>query len=90
MNCYYEEDSETELFSYLRMIKLFGDSKIFYTFQNAYGERDFLHNVLDILMEVKFVMRTGVCEYTYIHWAYVKQWIVNTYHLKRIERVSGI
>lgn len=53
-----------------------------------YEDKIFLQKVLDYLNELKLVMKTGVCEVTYVHWKHIKPWVVNTYHLKRYDRVS--
>lgn len=55
-----------------------------------YEDKTFLQTILDRLNEAKFVMKTGVCEVTYVHNKYIKPWIVNTYHLKRLDRVSDL
>lgn len=52
-----------------------------------YEDKIFLQKVLDFFNEAKLVMKTGVCEITYVHWKHIKPWIINTYHLKRLERV---
>lgn len=52
-----------------------------------YEDKIFLQKVLDYLNESKLVMKTGVCEVTYVHWKHIKPWVVNTYHLKRLDRV---
>lgn len=52
-----------------------------------YEDKMFLQKILDYFNEAKLVMRTGVCEVTYVHWKHTKPWVVNTYHLKRLERV---
>lgn len=53
-----------------------------------YEDREFLEKVLDIMLNMKMIMKTGVCQVTYVHRSFVKPWIVNTYHLKRLNRVS--
>lgn len=52
-----------------------------------YEDKIFLQKVLDYLNESKLVMKTGVCEITHVHWKHIKPWVVNTYHLKRLDRV---
>lgn len=54
-----------------------------------YEDREFLEKVLDIMLDMKMIMKTGVCQLTYVHRSFVKPWIVNTYHLKRLNRVSS-
>lgn len=54
-----------------------------------YEDREFLEKVLDIMVDMKMIMKTGVCQLTYVHRSFVKPWIVNTYHLKRLNRVSS-
>lgn len=53
-----------------------------------YEDKIFLQKILNYFNEVKFVMKTGVCELTYVHSKHITPWVVNTYHLKRLERVS--
>lgn len=55
---------------------------------DRYEDKVFLQCILDYLNEGKFVMKTGVCEVTYVHHKHIKPWVVNTYHLKRLDRVS--
>lgn len=55
-----------------------------------YEDRIFLQTILDHLNEAKFIMKTGVCEMTYVHSKHIKPWVVNTYHLKRLDRVSKL
>lgn len=55
-----------------------------------YEDRIFLQTILDHLNEAKFIMKTGVCEVTYVHSKHIKPWVVNTYHLKRLDRVSKL
>lgn len=52
-----------------------------------YKDKIFLQKILHFFNEAKLVMKTGVCEVTYVHWKHIKPWVVNTYHLKRLERV---
>lgn len=54
---------------------------------DKYEDNEFLEKVLNHLNDHKLVMKTGVCEVTFVHWKHIKPWIVNTYHLKRLERV---
>lgn len=54
---------------------------------DKYKDNQFLEMILSYLNEHKLVMKTGVCEVTFVHWKHIKPWIVNTYHLKRLERV---
>lgn len=54
---------------------------------HQYEDKVFLQKILDYFNEVKLVMKTGVCEITYVHWKHIKPWVVNTYHLKRLDRV---
>ena len=54
---------------------------------DRYEDKIFLQKLLDYFNEAKLVMKTGVCEITYVHWKHIKPWVVNTYHLKRIDRV---
>ncbi|XP_055298279.1 general transcription factor 3C polypeptide 1 isoform X2 [Sitodiplosis mosellana] len=51
-----------------------------------YEDKIFLQKILDYFNEAKLVMKTGVCEVTYVHWKHIKPWVVNTYHLKRLDR----
>lgn len=53
-----------------------------------YEDKAFLQKLLDHMNEAKIVMKTGVCEVTYVHSKHIKPWIINTYHLKRLDRVS--
>lgn len=46
--------------------------------------------VLDLLTELNLVIRSGVKTYTFVYWAYIQPWVVNTYHLKRLERVGPL
>lgn len=55
-----------------------------------YEDKEFLQKILDYFNEAKLVMKTGVCEVTYVHWKHIKPWVVNTYNLKRIDRVSKL
>lgn len=57
--------------------------------RETYEDNEFLQKMLSILNKAKLVMKTGVCEVTFVHWKHIKPWIVNTYHLKRLERVSN-
>lgn len=52
-----------------------------------YEDKVFLQKILDYFNEAKLVMKTGVCEVTYVHWKHIRPWVVNTYHLKRLDRV---
>lgn len=56
--------------------------------RELFVDKVFLQNVLSILNKAKLVMRTGVGDLTFVHWKYIKPWIINTYHLKRLDRVS--
>lgn len=56
---------------------------------DKYEDKEFLGMVLSHLNEHKLVMKTGVCEVTFVHWKHIKPWIINTYHLKRLERVRA-
>lgn len=55
-----------------------------------YEDKEFLQKILDYFNTAKLVMKTGVCEVTYVHWKHIKPWVVNTYNLKRIERVCEL
>lgn len=57
--------------------------------RNQFTDKIFLHKVLKLLNMAKMVMQTGVCEIVFVHWKFIKPWIVNTYHLKRLDRVSS-
>lgn len=57
---------------------------------DRYEDKIFLQKILEHLNEAKFVMKTGVCGVTYVHSKHIKPWIVNTYHLKRLDRVSKL
>lgn len=57
---------------------------------DIYEDRAFLQRILMRLNEAKFVMKTGVCEVTYVHSKHIRPWVVNTYHLKRLDRVSKL
>lgn len=48
----------------------------------------FIEHVMHVLNKAKLVLKTGVCDITFVHWKYINPWIVNTYHLKRYDRVS--
>lgn len=56
--------------------------------KTKYEDLEFLEKVLTIMLALKMIMKSGVCQVTYIHRSFVKPWIVNTYHLKRLNRVS--
>lgn len=58
--------------------------------KTKYEDREFLEKALDIMLNMKMIMKTGVCQLTYVHRSFVKPWIVNTYHLKRLNRVSFV
>lgn len=60
------------------------------TLLEKYEDKAFLQRILDYFNESKLVMKTGVCEVTYVHHKHLKPWVVNTYHLKRYDRVSDI
>lgn len=55
---------------------------------DRYEDKSFLQTILDYFNEAKLVMKTGICEVTYVHSKHIKPWVVNTYHLKRLDRVS--
>lgn len=55
-----------------------------------YEDKIFLQKLLNHMDEAKFVMKTGVCELTYVHSKHIKPWVINTYHLKRLDRVSKL
>lgn len=55
-----------------------------------YEDKAFLQTVLEHLNDAKYVMKTGVCEVTYVHRKHIRPWVVNTYHLKRLDRVSKL
>lgn len=55
---------------------------------DKYENNTFLQTVLNHLNDAKLIMKTGVCEVTFVHWKHIKPWVVNTYHLKRLDRVS--
>lgn len=52
-----------------------------------YEDKEFLQRILNYFNAAKLVMKTGVCEVTYVHWKHIKPWVVNTYNLKRNDRV---
>lgn len=54
-----------------------------------YEDKQFLAKILQILCDTKLIMKTGVCQLTYVHRSFVKPWTVNTYNMKRLERVSN-
>lgn len=54
-----------------------------------YEDREFLEKVLNIMLEMRMIMKTGVCQLAYVHRSFVKPWIINTYHLKRLNRVGS-
>ncbi|XP_031625024.1 general transcription factor 3C polypeptide 1 [Contarinia nasturtii] len=56
------------------------------TLHKRYEDKDFLQKLLDYFNESKLVMKTGVCQVTYVHWKHIKPWTINTYHLKRLDR----
>lgn len=56
--------------------------------RNKFEDKIFVQKILDILITLKLVMRTGVCELTFVHVKHMKPWIVNSYNLKRYDRVS--
>lgn len=58
--------------------------------KEKYEDREFLEKVLEIMLQMKMVMKTGVCQVTYVHRSFVKPWIVSTYHLKRLSRVGQV
>lgn len=55
-----------------------------------YEDKTFLQTLLDHMNEEKFVMKTGVCELTFVHSKHITPWVINTYHLKRLDRVSKL
>lgn len=55
-----------------------------------YEDKAFLQTLLNHMNDAKFVMKTGVCELTYVHSKHIKPWVINTYHLKRLNRVSKL
>lgn len=55
---------------------------------DAYEDKTFLHSILNVLNDNKLVMKTGMNSVTYVHWKHIKAWVINTYHLKRLDRVS--
>lgn len=57
------------------------------TLLERYEDKTFLQKLLDDFNELKLVMKTGVCQITYVHWKHIKPWVINTYHLKRLDRV---
>lgn len=57
--------------------------------RELFEDKAFLQNVLNTLNKAKLVMRTGVGDLTFVHWKFIKPWIVSTYHLKRLDRVSA-
>lgn len=58
------------------------------TLLDRYEDKLFLQKLFDNFNELKLVMKTGVCEVTYVHWKHIKPWVINTYHLKRLDRVG--
>lgn len=58
------------------------------TLQEKFGDKWFIIIVLDILMGLNLVIRCGVKAYTFVYWLYVQPWVINTYNLKRLERVN--
>lgn len=54
---------------------------------DKYEDKLFIQRVLNILLGLKLIMKTGVCQYTYVHGLFIKPWIINSYHLKRLDRV---
>lgn len=57
--------------------------------KEKYEDKELLGRVVQILSELGMIMKTGICVLTYVHRTYVKPWIVNTYNLKRLNRVSS-
>lgn len=57
--------------------------------KEKYEDKIFLLNALGFLLERKLVLKAGLCQITYVHAAYVNPWIINTYHLKRLDRVRN-
>lgn len=55
-----------------------------------YEDKQFLAKILQILCDTKLIMKTGVCQLTYVHRSFVKSWTVNTYNMKRLERVANL
>lgn len=50
--------------------------------------KSMLLKILQILKDLKMVLRAGINEVTFIHWMYTAQWIIPTYNIKRLERVN--
>lgn len=42
--------------------------------------------IIDLLIDLNLIMKTGIKDYTYVFWKYVQSWLVNSYHIKRLDR----
>lgn len=77
-----------DVFNYIDVQGEMGASA--FNLSERYENKEFLQTLLDLLNDLKLVMKTGVCEVTFVHWKHIKPWVVNTYNLKRLEKVGEI
>lgn len=62
--------------------------KIFF-FQEKFESKALIKKCLDIFNKQNMVMRTGVVDFTFVHWIYTSAWLITTYHLKRLNKEAS-
>lgn len=81
-----QQQAVSEIFGYIEEYGEIGATTA--VLREKFIDRAFVEHVLQVLNTAKLVLRTGVGDVTFVHWKYINPWIVNTYHLKRLDRVS--
>lgn len=55
---------------------------------DKFKNRNLLLKVFKILENLTLVYKVGVHSITFVYWMYVQPWLINSYHIYRLERVS--
>lgn len=54
---------------------------------NKFKNQTLLEKVFKILENLTLVYKVGVHSITFVYWMYVQPWLINSYHIYRLERV---
>lgn len=51
-----------------------------------FKDKDLLQNCINLLLEHQYLLRTGVNDVIFVHHKFASYWLIETYHVKRLEK----
>lgn len=61
-----------------------------YSLLEKFKDKDLLQQCVSLLQEHQYVLRTGVNDIIFVHHRFTSHWLIETYHVKRLERESMV